>query len=156
MPNKKTKWKQQCQRVRAEIDALLKMIEQEVKHENRNNGVSGPLTERHHWILEQLRCDVKLTRSMVEREFGIGSKQAKRTLADLTNQHMARFVRNPRPGHYVLIRKGIRGRRSQAAARSSPVAVDTAPVVHDDHAPVVENDAAPVVIPFPGAIIEGT
>jgi len=42
---------------------------------------------------------------MVEKQFGIGKKQAKRTLTALTNRSMIKFVRKPRPGYYVLCRK---------------------------------------------------
>jgi hypothetical protein len=68
---------------------------------------SEPMTDRHHWVLRQLRSGVELTRDMVEDQFGIGEKQAKRALAVLTNCGMVRFVRGPRPGHYELVTKSV-------------------------------------------------
>ena len=43
-----------------------------------------------------------LTRDMVEKQFGIGDKQAKRELTALTTAGEVDFLRRPRPGHYVL------------------------------------------------------
>jgi len=65
----------------------------------------NPLTDRQHWVLDQLRDGVKLTRDMVERQFGIKDKQAKRELAGLSRRGLIRFIRKPRPGYYVLHRK---------------------------------------------------
>ena len=39
------------------------------------------LTDRQHWILDQLRDGVASTRAMVEEHCGIGLRQAKRELA---------------------------------------------------------------------------
>jgi CheY-like chemotaxis protein len=64
-----------------------------------------PLTDRQHWILDQLRDNVKLTREMVEGQFRIKDKQAKRELSGLSGRGLIRFIRKPRPGYYVLCRK---------------------------------------------------
>lgn len=67
-----------------------------------------PLTERQLWILDQLRNGTQLTRKMVEDQFAIGDKQAKRELTGLTNRGMVSFIRKPRPGYYVLKTRQIR------------------------------------------------
>lgn len=72
-----------------------------------------PLTDRQHWILGQLRDGVKLTRAMVQAQFGIREKQAKRALADLSNRSLTDFIRKPRPGYYVL--------RSKPTQRASTI-----------------------------------
>jgi len=66
------------------------------------------LTDRQHWVLDQLRDEVELTRGMVEKEFKIGSKQAARVLNPLTKRGLIEFKRKPRPGHYRLRRKPSR------------------------------------------------
>jgi len=71
-------------------------------HAHHANPPREPQADRQRWILEQLRSGVQLTREMVEVEFDIGDKQAKRTLRPLVNGGMIRFVRGPHPGHYVL------------------------------------------------------
>lgn len=50
---------------------------------------------------------VQLTREMVEFEFDIGARQAKRVLGPLVNDGMIAFVRGPRPGYYTLLSKGV-------------------------------------------------
>ncbi|NOZ22052.1 MAG: hypothetical protein GXP25_13300 [Planctomycetes bacterium] len=97
----------QLRRIRTSLLDLLDGLEYEMTRMNRQDESWEPLTDRHHWILEQLRRGVKLTRTMVEEEFGIGEKQAKRTLVVLTDCGMIRFVRSPRPGHYVLLTKTV-------------------------------------------------
>ena len=66
--------------------------------------VSRPLTDRQHWILDQLRDGVELTREMVEKQFQIGARQAKRELAGLSNRRLIAFKRQPWPGRYVVRR----------------------------------------------------
>lgn len=61
-----------------------------------------PLTDRQHWILAQLRERGRLTRDVVEKQFGIGEKQAKRELGGLSTRNIVQFIRKPRPGHYIL------------------------------------------------------
>lgn len=61
-----------------------------------------PLSDRQHWVLEQLRGGLQLTREQVEKRFGIGPKTAKRDLADAAKRGLVEFVRTPRPGHYRL------------------------------------------------------
>jgi len=78
-------------------------------HHRRENSPSAveskdPLTDRQHWILGQLRDNVKLTREMVEGKFRIKDKQAKRALSGLSRRGLIRFIRKPRPGYYVLCR----------------------------------------------------
>ena len=63
------------------------------------------LTDRQHWILDQLRDGVELTRAMVEEHGEIGLRQAKRELTGLSNRGLIEFKRKPRPGHYVLRQK---------------------------------------------------
>jgi CheY-like chemotaxis protein len=65
-------------------------------------GMADPLSERQHWVLDQLRDGVRLTRNVVEKKFGVGPKQAKRELAVLTARGLVDFVRKPKPGYYVL------------------------------------------------------
>lgn len=69
---------------------------------------AAPLTERQHWILEQLRQDKKLTRVMLEQHFTIGPKQAKRELAGLSTRGLIEFVRKPRPGYYGIKSKATK------------------------------------------------
>jgi hypothetical protein len=71
----------------------------------RRHGANPPYrphAERQQWVFEQLRNGVQLTREMVEVEFDIGEKQAKRTLTPLVRGGVISFVRRPKPGHYVL------------------------------------------------------
>lgn len=70
-----------------------------------------PLTDRQYWVLAQLHDGVKLTREMVERQFGIKDKQAKRELSGLSRRGLIRFIRKPRPGYYAL--------RSKPSAKTS-------------------------------------
>jgi hypothetical protein len=63
-------------------------------------------TDRQQWILERLRAAGKLTRQDVEKQFGVGEKQAKRELTALTAAGLARFVARPRPGYYALTEAG--------------------------------------------------
>ena len=58
------------------------------------------LSDRQRWILDQVQAGAKLTRPMVEQQFGIGQKQAKRELAALTAAGKIAFRRRPRPGWY--------------------------------------------------------
>lgn len=60
------------------------------------------MPDRQQWILDRLLAGKAMTRSMVEKQFGIGAKQAKRELSVLTGKRAIRFVRKPHPGHYVL------------------------------------------------------
>jgi len=66
------------------------------------SGDDAPLTDRQRWVLDRLRAGAALTRNMVEAEFKIGSKQAKRMLTPLVKRGLIEFVRRPWPGHYVL------------------------------------------------------
>ncbi len=73
-----------------------------------NEDLLDPLTERQTWILNQLRSGTQLTRKIVEDQFSIGDKQAKRELTGLTNRDMVSFMRKPRPGYYVLKTRQMR------------------------------------------------
>lgn len=64
--------------------------------------VGDSMPDRQQWILDRLLAGKAMTRSMVEKQFGIGKKQAKRELSVLTGKRAIRFVRKPHPGHYVL------------------------------------------------------
>lgn len=77
------------------------LIEQRVLEAERVSA-RKKLTGTEKELLEQLQSGVQLTREMVEIEFDIGDRQAKRTLGPLVNNGMITFVRGPRPGHYVL------------------------------------------------------
>ncbi len=72
---------------------------------SNTTGGKEPLLERQRWILEQLQQGIKLTRDMVEKQFNIKDKQAKRELAVLSKQRMIEFIRKPRPGYYVSLKK---------------------------------------------------
>lgn len=142
MTEEREKLKKMCQRVRVDFNKMLELIEHEMERADRADASWEPLTERHHWILDQLRHNVKLTRAMVEKEFGIGEKQAKRALATLTNQGMTKFIRGPRPGHYILITKPTFTKVNQAAVGVGQAEAEIAPVLPDAD--------LPAIIPFPG------
>lgn len=105
----KAKLLQHCRNIRDELNAVIDLLEQEMTQEDFSQTptpvIHTPLTERHFWILDQLREGEKLTRSMVEQQFDLCAKQAKRILNSLIKQNLIRFVRSPKPGHYVLIMK---------------------------------------------------
>lgn len=68
----------------------------------------GPGTsDRRSWIIERLRAVGRLSRADVETEFGIGAKQAKRLLSELTGQGRIQLVRKPHPGHYELAEASV-------------------------------------------------
>jgi len=133
MMEEREKLKKLCQRVRVDFNKMLELIEYEMERADRANASWEPLTDRQHWILDQLRRDVKLTRAMVEKEFEIGEKQAKRALTILTNQGMTKFIRSPRPGYYILITK----KGNQAAAAAGQTEVGRAPAFHDSDLPTI-------------------
>ncbi|MFO0915265.1 MAG: response regulator [Pirellulales bacterium] len=58
--------------------------------------------ERQFWILEQVGQDVQLERVMVERQFQVGDKTAKRDLSELVRTGHIKYVRNGRRGYYTL------------------------------------------------------
>jgi len=67
----------------------------------------GAPADRQAWIIERLRAVGRLSRADVETEFGIGAKQAKRLLSELTSQGRVQFVRKPHPGHYELVEADV-------------------------------------------------
>lgn len=131
MPSDKAKQdlRKRCGRVRADILFLLDWIEAELDKENDiAPAASEPLTDRHHWILGQLREGLALTREMVEREFGIGERQAKRTIASLCRRGLVEFARKPKPGHYILrCRSSSRGTTGPLTGCRSKLPVSRAP-----------------------------
>ena len=140
----KTKLREQCQRLHAGLVGLIELLEREVGLDEKAHVDLEPLTDRQYWILDQLRGGVELTRQMVEKQFGIGDKQAKRTLTALTNRSMIKFVRKPKPGHYVLCGKATstaRNRRGAGKGRRASEATNP-----DGGAPEV------TIIPFSQAI----
>jgi DNA-binding response OmpR family regulator len=68
----------------------------------------GPASERQLWILAQLQNGVRVERQMVQKQFGISEKQAKRELGGLSSRGLVGFIRKPRPGYYVLLKKPVR------------------------------------------------
>tara|TARA_B100000609_G_C16838196_1_gene244142 strand:- start:99 stop:479 length:381 start_codon:yes stop_codon:yes gene_type:complete len=100
---------QHCRNIRDELSAVINLLEREMTQEDfpqtPSQVIHTPLTERHYWILDQLREGDKLTRSAVEKKFNLCSKQAKRILNPLVKQNLIRFARSPKPGHYELILK---------------------------------------------------
>lgn len=96
--------------IEAELDRLettAQAVEDETE-ESESSEMEAPesedelLNDRHHWVLDQLRDGVQLTRAMVMERFQLGDRQAKRELSFLRRRGMIDFVRAPRPGHYVL------------------------------------------------------
>jgi len=75
-----------------------------------------PLTDRHHWVLEQLRLGLRLTRKQVMARFGLSARHTKRILGSLTDRGLIEFQRAPRPGHYRLRVKA--SRRNQSSGRA--------------------------------------
>ncbi len=61
---------------------------------------SDPAGERHRWVLDQLMRGAKLTRRLVQKQFDISEKTAKRILAELADK--IEFVRRGREGFYRL------------------------------------------------------
>lgn len=114
--NIKREFRNQIRQTRRDLLYMLDWIESELdrveetsekvavtpKKASERPALDEPLTDRHHWILDQLRDGVKLTRETVQEKFGIGDRQAKRILTTLTSQGLIDFERLPRPGHYVL------------------------------------------------------
>lgn len=137
----KAKLREQCQRLHAGLVSLIELLEREVGLDEKAHANLEPLTDRQYWILDQLREGVELIRQMVEKQFGIGDKQAKRTLTALTNRSMIKFVRKPRRGHYVLRRKAMSTARNQRGAGTRQQA---------SKAEAPDGDAPQVMtIPFP-------
>lgn len=137
----KAKLREQCQRLHAGLVSLIELLEREVGLDEKAHANLEPLTDRQYWILDQLREGVELIRQMVEKQFGIGDKQAKRTLTALTNRSTIKFVRKPRPGHYVLRRKAMSTARNQRGAGTRQQA---------SKAEAPDGDAPQVMtIPFP-------
>lgn len=72
-----------------------------------------PPNHRQVWCLQQLCAGQILKRKMVEQQFNVTSKTAKRDLNELIRLQQIRFVRIPRPGHYELQRRNAK--RSEPA-----------------------------------------
>ena len=110
----KREFRNQVRRARRDLLYMLDWMETELdrmdeppkppkkaKTTGRSN-LDDRLNDRHHWIMDQLRDGVKLTRDMVMEHFQLGDRQAKRELTTLTNRGLIDFERVPKPGHYVL------------------------------------------------------
>jgi CheY-like chemotaxis protein len=69
------------------------------------NPANVPLSDRQHWVLDQLRQGAKLERRDLEKQFDVGLKTAKRDLSDIVKRGLIEFVRTPRPGHYRLAKR---------------------------------------------------
>lgn len=63
---------------------------------------SPNLNQRQRWIIDQLKQGIALQRVMVEREFGVGEKTAKRDLSELVQRKMIEYQRIRREGAYHL------------------------------------------------------
>lgn len=63
------------------------------------------LNPRQRWIVVQLGQGVRIQRAMVEREFGVGEKTAKRDLSHLVHLGMIEYRRMGREGAYRLVRE---------------------------------------------------
>ena len=110
----KREFRNQVRRARRDLLYMLDWMETELDRmdeppkppkKSKTTGRSNPddrLNDRHHWIMDQLRDGVQLTRDMVMEHFQLGDRQAKRELTTLTNRGLIDFERMPRPGHYVL------------------------------------------------------
>ena len=64
---------------------------------------NAPLNERQQWVLHELERGVRLCRNMLERQFDIHSRTAKRDLGDLAERGIVQFVRVGKAGYYQLI-----------------------------------------------------
>ena len=60
------------------------------------------LNQRQEWILEQLEQGVAVQRVMVEDQFGVGDKTAKRDLSELVQLELIEYQRQGRDGYYRL------------------------------------------------------
>ena len=61
---------------------------------------NAPLNERQQWVLRELDRGVRLCRRMLEKQFGIHARTAKRDLSDLAERGLVRFVRVGKAGYY--------------------------------------------------------
>ena len=85
-----------------ELDRLDEAPQPTKKPKTTRGNPDGRLNDRHHWIMDQLRDGVRITRDIVMEHFQLGERQAKRELTTLTNRGLIDFERVPKPGHYVL------------------------------------------------------
>ena len=67
-----------------------------------NVPAGSDLNPRQAWIVEQLRQGVEIRRVMVEREFDVGEKTAKRDLSELVQRGLIEYLRHGRNGCYRL------------------------------------------------------
>ncbi|HOF18062.1 MAG TPA: hypothetical protein PK082_04070, partial [Phycisphaerae bacterium] len=68
--------------------------------------VPASFNNRQQWALRELRKSGKLGRAAIENRFHVGEKTAKRDLSELVKGGLIEYIRNPRPGHYRLARRG--------------------------------------------------
>jgi predicted HTH transcriptional regulator len=72
--------------------------------------VIQPPNRRQDWCLQQLWAGQPLTRKMIERQFNVTEKTAKRDLNELMRLKLITYIRIPRPGRYELrLRDSKRG-----------------------------------------------
>ena len=69
------------------------------------------LNPRQVWILEQLTQGIQVQRVMVEQEFDVGEKTAKRDLSDLVQRGAIEYRRKGREGAYCLAAESGRTKR---------------------------------------------
>lgn len=67
-----------------------------------NVPVDSDLNPRQLWVLDQLRLGIDIRRVMVEKEFDVGEKTAKRDLSELVHREMIEYRRKGRDGAYRL------------------------------------------------------
>lgn len=60
------------------------------------------LNQRQEWVLEQLEQGIAVQRIMVEDQFGVGDKTAKRDLSELVQLELIEYERQGRDGYYRL------------------------------------------------------
>lgn len=106
-------------RVQADVNKLADRLASELQCEPASDAGSPAFNERQIWALGQIRSGVRFTRKMIEKEFGVTGKTAKRDLGPLIDQGTVVFVRKSKPGHYLLTgrRVGRTEPRDQASGQ---------------------------------------
>lgn len=105
-------------RVQADVNKLADRLASELQCEPASDAGSPAFNERQIWALGQLRSGVRFTRKMIEKEFGVTGKTAKRDLGPLIDQGTVVFVRKSKPGHYLLTGRRIGRTESKGQASS--------------------------------------
>jgi len=68
------------------------------------SSANADLNSRQRWVLGQLSQGVRLRRSMLDKQFSISPKTAKRDLKELVSQGLIQYVRRPSPGYYRFVK----------------------------------------------------